>query len=250
MFERLTKIAIVLHAPSHPGNVGATARAMKVMGLTDLRLVTPRFTNMLTLPDAIAFASGANDVLANAQLFSTVEDALADAQWTVAMAMVPRQWGGPQHPPRQAALQAHARLADGRAQKVAFLFGPERTGLGNAEVLKCRAACQIPSNPEYGSLNLAQSVQVISYELRMAALEALPTNPVVNLYEPQASHAAIDGMLEHLQQALIDIEFLDPKAPKRLMERLASLFARSELSVKEVDILRGIARQIQLKSKA
>ena len=249
MLEHLEKVAIILHAPSHPGNVGATARAMKVMGLTDLRIVNPRFTDILSLPQAIAFASGASDILANAQIFPTVKDALADTQWSVAMAMIARQWSGPQYSPREAAHQVHARLRDGRAQKVAFLFGPERTGLSNTAVLQCRAMCQIPSNPAYGSLNLAQSVQIISYELRMTALQTLEVKPNLNSQEPQASYTAIEGMLEHLQQALIDIEFLDPKVPKRLMERLASLFARTELSTKEVDILRGIARQIQIKAK-
>ena len=249
MLEHLAKVAIILHEPSHPGNVGATARAMKVMGLTDLRIVNPRFTNMLSLPQAIAFSSGASDILARAQLFPTIEDALADTQWSVAMAMIARHWSGPQYSPRQAADEVHTRLREGRAQKIAFLFGPERTGLSNRAVLQCRALCQIPSNPAYGSLNLAQSVQIVSYELRMAALQTLTVDPTLNRQEPQASHIAIKGMLKHLQQALIDIEFLDPKVPKRLMERLTSLFARTELSVKEVDILRGIARQMQIKAK-
>ncbi len=248
MFEPLLQIAIVLHQPSHGGNVGATARAMKVMGLRDLRIVAPRFADVTAQPDAIAFASGATDVLTASRIYAQLDDALADAQWTVAMAMVPREWGGPLLDPRQASQQAHARLADGRAARVAFVFGPERTGLSNDDVLKCRAVCRIPGDPEYGSLNLAQSVQVMSYELRMSAQGADSKDQTFQ--EAMASHAAVAGMLSHLEQALIDIEFLDPATPKRLMERLASLFARAELTAKEVDILRGIARQIQAKSKA
>ncbi len=217
---------------------------MKVMGLRDLRVVTPRFADACTQPEAQAFASGALDVLAAARVYPSIDEALADAQWTVAMAMVPRQWSGPQTSPRPAAAEAAARLADGRAERVAFVFGPERTGLSNEDLLRCRVACQIPADPQYGSLNLAQAVQVMSYELRMAALEQ-PNGPRPAGREALATHAAVQGMLADLEQALIAIGFLDPAVPKRLMPRLASLFARTELTAKEIDILRGIAAQMR-----
>jgi tRNA/rRNA methyltransferase len=240
----LGQVAIVLRSPSHPGNIGATARAMKVMGLRDLRVVSPRFADACAQPEAQAFASGALDVLAAARVFASLDDALADAHWTVAMAMVPRQWSGPQTQPRAAALEARARLNDGRSERVAFVFGPERTGLSNEDLLRCRVACQIPADEQYGSLNLAQAVQVMGYELRMAALEGRSA-PLTGQRDALATHAAVQGMLADLEQALIAIGFLDPAVPKRLMPRLASLFARTELTTKEIDILRGIAAQMR-----
>jgi tRNA/rRNA methyltransferase len=239
----LDHIAVVLVAPSHPGNVGATARAMKVMGLSDLRIVQPRFADVTQQADARAFASGAGAVLDAARLFDSLDAAIADAQWSVAMAMQPREYGGPVLAPREAAALAGQHLRSGAAQCVAFVFGPERTGLSNDAVLQCRALCQIPSSPAYGSLNLAQAVQVMSYELYLAA-----QGPVIapqTCDDPLASHASITGMLAHLEQSLIAIDFLNPAAPKRLMPRLASLFGRTQLTVKEVDILRGIARQME-----
>ncbi len=217
---------------------------MKVMGLRDLRVVSPRFADACTKPEAQAFASGALDVLAAARVFPSLDEALADTQWTVAMAMVPRQWSGPQTSPRPAAVETAARLQDGRAERVAFVFGPERTGLSNEDLLRCRVACQIPADARYGSLNLAQAVQVMSYELRMAALAGL-AEPRAAQCDALASHAAVQGMLADLEQALIAIGFLDPAVPKRLMPRLASLFARTELTGKEIDILRGIAAQMR-----
>jgi tRNA/rRNA methyltransferase len=239
----LPRVACVLVNTSHPGNVGACARAMKVMGLTDLRLVAPRFDNVVNKQDAIAFASGALDILRNARVFASLDEALADAQYSVATAMIPRDFSGPLLDPAQAAQHSLARLADGRAAEVAYVFGPERYGLSNEDVLKCRALCQIPTNPDYGSLNLAQAVQVMAYALRAQALQKAVSEPA----QPQdmlASHTAVQGMLEHLQQAAVAVGYLDPAEPKRLMERLASLFARTELTRKEVDILRGIAKHV------
>jgi tRNA/rRNA methyltransferase len=231
----------VLVHTSHPGNVGATARAMKVMGLHDLRLVAPRFENVVNKADAIAFASGALDVLRDARVFATLDEALADVQYSIATAMVTREFSGPVFTPAQASAHSVRLLREESASKVAMVFGKERYGLSNEEVLACRALCQIPTNPDYGSLNLAQAVQVMAYAMRQAALMQGEVS-AAPMQEPLASHAAIRGMLEHLEQAAVAVGYLDPEEPKRLMPRLAALFARTNLTQKEVDILRGIAK--------
>jgi tRNA/rRNA methyltransferase len=237
-------VACVLVNTSHPGNVGAAARAMKVMGLTDLRLVAPRFENVVNKQDAIAFASGALDILRNARVFATLDEALADVHYSVATAMIMRGFSGPVQSPVQAAQSCLQRLADDRAQIAALVFGPERYGLSNDDVLKCRALCQIPTSAEYGSLNLAQALQVMVYELRSQALAMQMSAWRAPEQEILATHAAVQGMLDHLQQAAVAVGYLDPAEPKRLMERLSALFARTELTQKEVDILRGIAKHI------
>jgi tRNA/rRNA methyltransferase len=242
--QLLPRVVCVLVNVSHPGNVGAVARAMKVMGLADLRLVAPRFENVANKQEAIAFASGAVDILRNAQTFATLDDALTGVHYSVATAMVPREFSGPLLTPQQAGAQSLQYLQQGAAMQVAYVFGPERYGLSNDDVLKCRAVCQIPTHPDYGSLNLAQAVQVMAYALRAQALAIAPAAAPVLPLETLATHEAVQGMLAHLEQALIAIHYLDPQEPKRLMERLASLFARTELTQKEVDILRGIAKQV------
>jgi tRNA/rRNA methyltransferase len=242
--DLLPRVACVLVQVSHPGNVGAVARAMKVMGLTDLRLVAPRFDHVANKQEAIAFASGAVDILRKAQTFASLDDALAGVHYSVATAMVMREFSGPVLTPAQAGAHSLQRLAQGAATQVAYVFGPERYGLSNEDVLRCRALCQIPTHPAYGSLNLAQAVQVMAYALRMEALAftavASPAAPA----ELLASHAAVQSMLAHLEQAVTAIGYLDPAEPKRLMQRLAGLFARTEITQKEVDIVRGIAKQI------
>ncbi|MGL4574179.1 MAG: RNA methyltransferase [Burkholderiaceae bacterium] len=238
--DLLGQVSCVLVETSHPGNVGAAARAMKVMGLTDLRLVAPRFENVANKADAIAFASGALDILREARVFATLNDALSDTQFSIATAMVTREFSGPVVVPAQAAQRSIELLRSGAAKRVALVFGKERYGLSNEEVLACSALCQIPTNPDYGSLNLAQAVQVMTYALRVEALQ--PAKAAAVLEEGLADHAAITGMLTHLEQAAIAVGYLDPAEPKRLMPRLASLFARTQLTQKEVDILRGIAK--------
>ncbi|MFM2398715.1 MAG: hypothetical protein RL341_872 [Pseudomonadota bacterium] len=243
--DLLGKVSCVLVETSHPGNVGATARAMKVMGLTDLRLVAPRFENVANKADAIAFASGALDILRDARVFATLDEALGDTQFSIATAMITREFSGPVYAPAAAAQRSIALLHSGAARRVALVFGKERYGLSNEEVLACSSLCQIPTNPDYGSLNLAQAVQVMAYALRMETLH-LAAQPVdaaeLAPAEGLADHAAVAGMLTHLEQAAIAVGYLDPAEPKRLMPRLASLFARTRLTQKEVDILRGIAK--------
>ncbi len=225
----------VLVGTSHAGNVGAAARAMKVMGYDDLVLVAPRFADVLTQPETIAMASGATDVLESARCVATLPEALAGIGFACATAMTPRDFGPPTHAPRA----LFATLAPS-SHAVAFVFGSERFGLGNDEVYRCHACLSIPTHPDYGSLNLAQAVQLIAYDWRQAQggfdVQPRTADPV------RADAQSVAGLLEHWRASLVEIGFLDPAAPKKLLPRLNRLLARAEPTREEVDILRGIAR--------
>jgi len=227
----------VLVGASHAGNVGATARAMKVMGFSDLVLVAPRFADVLARPEAIARASGANDVLAGARVVASVDEALDGITYVCATAMTPRDFGPPNRAPRE----LFATLATG-AHRVAFVFGSERFGLANDDVYACHACLTIPTDPAYGSLNLAQAVQLIAYDWRQA-LGGFGA-PEKSLDARHADAVAVRGVIDHWQASLETLGFLDPTAPKKLMARLRRLANRAELSTEEVHILRGIARAI------
>jgi tRNA/rRNA methyltransferase len=234
----------VLVEPSHPGNVGAAARALKTMGFSRLILVAPRVAHVQTDPEAVAMASGADDVLASARIAPTLADALAGIQWSVALTARVREYGPPQLAPRAAAGAACHHVEGG---DVAFVFGNERTGLSNEHVERCSALAHIPANPAYSSLNLAQAVQVLAYELRMAYLgESIA--PAASDLGQRASSDEIERMFVHLENALITLDFLDPANPKKLMSRLRRLFARAGLEREEVNIVRGIAKHILLKT--
>ena len=232
---------VLLHT-SHAGNVGAAARAIKVMGFSDLVLVAPRFADVLSHEDAVAFASGAADVLTRARVVPTLSDALDGITHALATAMTPRDFGPPTVAPRAhfGSLAPQMSAAGGR---VAFVFGGERHGLANAHVWRCHACLSIPTAPDYGSLNLAQAVQLIAYEWRQAlgsfAVEPRTAPPAV------ADMRAVDGALAHWQAVLEGIGFLDPTAPKKLMPRLQQLLNRAQLREEELHILRGIARAVQ-----
>lgn len=252
-----TSTRFVLVEPSHPGNVGAAARALKTMGFSRLVLVAPRVPQVHCDPEAVAMASGADDVLAAAHIVPTLADALAGAQWSLALTARMREYGPPPGAPRQAVQDACRQVAHG---DIALVFGNERTGLSNDDVERCSALAHIPANPAYSSLNLAQAVQVLAYELRLAYLgegepgAALPgagaaaATPVTGT--PLATSDDIERMYVHLENALIALDFLDPANPKKLMSRLRRLFARSGLEREEVNIVRGIAKHIlMLKGK-
>ncbi len=228
----------VLLNTSHAGNVGATARAMKVMGFSDLVLVQPRFADVLQHEETVAMASGAADVLQQARVVPTLAQALDGVTWACATAMTPRDFGPPTAAPRP-----HFAELAGTAHRVAFVFGPERTGMANDDVYRCHACISIPAHPAYGSLNLAQAVQVIAYEWRMAQggypVQARTKDPQL------ADGEAVHGLLEHWRDMLEGIGFLDPAAPKKLMPRLNQLINRAQLTTEEVHILRGIARTIK-----
>jgi len=242
----------ILIEPSHAGNVGAAARAVKVMGFAELVLVNPRWSNVLARKETIERASGATDVLQSARVVATLDEALEGMTHLCATVMIPRDFGPPTFTPR-----AHLEtLLSGDAQSwpqgVAFLFGPERYGMSNADVYRCHAALSIPSNPAFGSLNLAAAVQLIAYDWRQTLLahglgyDAAPA--VATPFAPRqrsADAAQMAGLLAHWERALVHLQFLDPKAPKKLMPRLTQLFNRARPTVQEIDILRGIARAME-----
>lgn len=229
------KTRFVLIQTSHAGNVGAAARAMKVMGFDDLVLVQPRWPDVLTREEAVQRASGATEVLARARIVETLDEALEGVDTLCATAMTPRDFGPPTASPRDFL----PGLAT-RSKGVAFLFGPERFGMANEDVYRSHVALSIPANPEFGSLNLAAAIQVVAYEWRLA-LGAYP----VEASAPEAVPAdakAVAGMLGHWEQALVEIGFLDPAAPKKLMPRLNQMFNRAQPTAEEIHILRGVAK--------
>ncbi len=226
----------VLIETSHAGNVGAAARAIKTMGFGDLVLVAPRWANVLRRDETIQRASGALDVLANARIVASLDEALDGITHLCATAMVPRDFGPPTRSPR-----AHLpALAGEGVASVAFLFGSERFGMKNDDVYRCHVALSIPTAPDFGSLNLAAAVQLIAYEWR-TALGGFSVRHAAVPGEA-ADARAVAGMLGHWERALVDIGFLDLAAPKKLMPRLQQLFNRAQPTPEEIHILRGIAK--------
>ncbi len=257
--DMFSRVRVVLVETSHPGNVGSVARAMKTMGFGSLPgslvLVAPREAGVLAHPEAVAMASGADDVLAGARIVGDIETALAGTAFTVAMTARQREFGPPRLLPRAAAAQGQSVLAADGAGVIAFVFGNERYGLPNDAVLRCSAVTHIPANPAYASLNLAQAVQLIAYEMRLALLEAqamaggAPDGmPNIGYAGGPATAEQIESMFGHLQAGLAAIGFLDPSNPRKLMPRLRRLFARAGLEREEVNILRGIAKRMLLAS--
>lgn len=228
----------VLMHTSHAGNVGAAARAMKVMGFADLVLVQPRFADVLSREETVAMASGAADILVRARVVASLDEALDGIHQACATAMTPRDFGPPALAPR-----AFLQTLRERALRVAFVFGSERFGMSNADVYRCHACLSIPTDARYGSLNLAQAVQLIAYEWRMAlgGFEVEARTPPAEL----ADMRAVQGAVEHWQRALVQLGFLDPAAPKKLLPRMQQLLNRAQLTQEEVHILRGIARAIE-----
>ncbi|GAB3646500.1 RNA methyltransferase [Ramlibacter alkalitolerans] len=226
----------VLIQPSHAGNVGAAARALKVMGFDDLVLVQPRWDDVLTRAETIERASGAVDVLQKARAVDSLDDALQGMTHVCATVMTARDFGPPTTTPRE-----HLATVADRAERVAFLFGSERYGMRNEDVYRCHAALRIPVSPAYGSLNLASAIQVVAYEWRLA-LGGFEVPPPVA--PAAADAAAVAGMLRHWEQALVEVGFLDPAAPRKLMPRLQQLFNRAQPTPEEIHILRGIAKSM------
>jgi tRNA/rRNA methyltransferase len=242
----------ILIEPSHNGNVGAAARAMKTMGFDELFLVAPRDPKVLNRDETIQRASGATDVLARTQIVASVDDALHGVNHLCATAMTARDFGPATFSPRnyfdlllkkeqtnEQIRRLEANFPYKHDLKIAFLFGTERFGMKNEDVYRCHAALSIPTNPKYGSLNLASAVQLIAYDWRQAlgGYEIAPSKP-----RDWADAAAVSAALAHLEQALIHLHFLDPAAPKKLMPRLNDLFNRAALRDEEIHILRGIAK--------
>jgi tRNA/rRNA methyltransferase len=238
----LSRIRVVLCRPSHPGNIGAAARAMKTMGLSDLRLVQPR---SFPDPEADARATGAVDVLESAKISDSLPEALAGAVFVVALSARRRDLGPSIGEPREMVARL---LAEAMQWPVALVFGNETVGLSNDEIQQCHAAVTIPANPEFSSLNLGSAVQVLCYELRTQAFAGLP--PVVDskvtpFASPLASHDELEGMYAHFEAVMTDTGFLNPQHPGRLMPKIRRLFGRARVERDEINILRGILAATQ-----
>jgi len=232
----LDKVRIVLCGTSHPGNIGASARAMKTMGLASLYLVNPK---RFPAPEADAMATNATDVLEHAIVCATLDEALAGTLYAVACTARSRDLSHELLTAREAGARLAGEAVHG---PVALVFGPEKTGLTAEDVSRCSVIGMIPANPEYSSLNLAAAVQIFAYELRQSV-------EVVERYPQQsneiAPHEAVENFVQHLERTLYDIEFLDPQQPKRLVQRMRRLFQRARLEKEEVNILRGILTAAQ-----
>jgi tRNA/rRNA methyltransferase len=237
LFKRLR---FVLVETSRAGNVGSVARALKTMGFSDLVLVSPRCIDPLHDPEAVAFASGAVDVLDGARIVDTIAEALDGCNFAAAVSARLREFSPPVWSPRE--FSAHA--AGDSNLRPALILGNERFGLPNQIVEQCNVLINIPANPDYASLNLSQAAQVLAYECRLAAQGENRTQQGIGFQGEAASVAQIEGMYAHLEEALVAIGFLNADNPRKLMPRLKRLFARTQLETEEVNILRGIARQM------
>ena len=230
------RIRIVLVQPSHPGNIGAAARAMKTMGLSRLVLVAPK---AFPHPEATALAAGADDVLDQARIVTTMTEAVADCALIFGCTARRRGVALPELPPRAA---AERLVAESAHTECALVFGNERTGLDNDDLQRCQAAVHIPTDAVFSSLNLAAAVQVLSYELRVAALDdegGRSADPLAE-GEPPATLGELEGYFDHLERALAAIDFFKGRAPDTIMRRLRRLYHRAELTRREVLILRGV----------
>lgn len=249
----LNQIRIILVRTSHPGNVGQAARAMKNMGLHELYITSPRFADMTAQADAISLASGATDVLETAQIVPDLAAALDGVQCAYAFSARERDLAPPLRTSVAAAVEVlklfeAADVAGQVLPKIAFVFGAERSGLVNDEVMMCQRLCYIEANDDYSSLNLAQAVQVMTYTLRQMVLNAglLGETSVVDLPMLDAADiTSVEGMLTHWQAMLTDLGMINPDKPTELMARLRAMFARTQLSTNEVNFLRGVASSVQ-----
>jgi tRNA (cytidine32/uridine32-2'-O)-methyltransferase len=229
-------IRIVLVGTTHPGNIGAVARAVKNMGLDELALVAPRY---FPHEEATARASGADDLLERATVHTSLADAVRDCVYVVGASARPRAIGWPCLAARDAAARLIAESRDG---PVAAVFGPEKTGLSNTDLDLCDALLSIPANPEFSSLNLAMAVQVVSYEIRAALADPVPGYAAD---APLATNGDMELFYEHLERTLTRTGFLDAENPRHLMRRLRRLFLRARPDQNEVNILRGILASVE-----
>ncbi len=233
----LKNIRIVLIGTTHPGNIGAVARAMKNMALEHLYLVQPK-----TFPsaDATSRASGAVDILSQATVCESLQEAIAECSIVIGASARSRTISWPELTPRACAEKLSHEAVN---QKVALVFGRENSGLKNAELDLCQFLLHIPSNPEFSSLNLAAAVQVISYELYLASGLAAEYKDVRE--DPLASASQMQSFYQHLHQTLADIGFMHPDKSRSIMRRLRRIYNRAQLDAKELDILRGILKMAQ-----
>jgi len=238
----------VMMRTSHPGNVGSAARAIKTMGFSALHLVNPAYEYMARKAEAISLSSGAFDVLEAAQNHESMLEALGESQLVFGLTARDREFGPPAISLAEAVSMASAAVVANKP--VSFVFGTERTGLDNEDLKHCTHRVWIDANPSYPSLNLAQAMMIVAYSMRQGlmkelAIDSIPPESLASNNAPElADPSAIAAMLEHWQQGLEAIGYLDPENPKKLMPRLQSLFARAALQKEEIDLLRGIAKQM------
>ena len=245
----LENIRIVLVNTSHPGNIGAAARAMKNMGLSKLVLVDPKDHPTY---EAYSRAAGADDVLGDATVVKTLAEAVAGCSWVMGTSARERTVQWPMMQPRECAAET---MKQAERAEAAIVFGRERTGLTNEELEQCHALVNIPTNPDYSSLNVAAAVQVLSYELRLAALSEVSEVEsdevaVKHIDDVAATADQVDGMYQHLFQMLGDVKFFGTSNPEIVMRRLKGLFNRAHLTKREVSILRGIYSAAQGRKSA
>ena len=246
MLPQAARVRFVLVAPSHAGNIGAAARAVKTMGFSRLVVVTPRNAGYASDPEAVALATGAVDVLAASQRADSVVAALEGVTSAYAMSGYDRQFGPPLIDLRAGALDCAERLASGPGE-AAFVFGTERSGLTNEDVERCRFCCAIPADPEFASLNLAQAVQVAAYECQLALRATASIVDAQRRFvddEPPASIDAMEGFFAHFEQAMTAVGAHNPAEPKRLMQRVRRMINRAAPTQTEIDLLRGITAAI------
>lgn len=238
----LSRIRIVLCRPSHPGNIGAAARAMKTMGLSDLHLVLPK---QFPDPEADTRATGAVDVLEQAKIHTSLQEALAGTVFAIALSARRRDLGPAVGEPRAMIAELLAQAEQG---EVALVFGNETKGMTNEEVLQCQAAVTIPTNPDFSSLNLGSAVQVLCYEARMAAFHGAPPvadTRVTPFTSQPATHDEVEGLYSHLESVMTQTGFYNPASPGRLMAKLRRLFGRIRMEKDEINILRGVLASTQ-----
>jgi len=241
----LERVRVVLCETSHPGNIGAAARAMKTMGLSRLVLVKPKH---FPHADAEAFAVGADDLLSQAMVCESLDEALAGTVLAIAATARHRDLAHEVVDCRNACARLAAESAGG---EVALVFGTERSGLTGQQISRCHLIAMIPTDEAFSSLNLAQAVQVFAYELRMAVLgsPALAQHAASREGAELATHEEMEGLLGQLEETFYATGFLDPKEPKRLMQRMRRLFARARTEKTEVKVLRGFLTAVRAKSK-
>lgn len=233
----LEQVRVVLVGTTHPGNIGAAARAMKTMGMGHLCLVQPK---VFPCAEATARAAGADDILSRARVVGTLDEAIADCGLVVAASARRRSISWPEADPRACAARV---LEETRRANVALVFGREHSGLSNEELDLCNLMVRIPTAPEFGSLNLAAAVQVVVYELRQAALAG--AGRISAPEQPAASAEEMERLYAHLEAVMTEVGFLDPEHPRRLMRRLRRLFSRAGPDQQEVNILRGLLAAVQ-----
>ena len=242
--DNFHRVRFIMVQPSHPGNVGAAARAIKTMGFGELCLVDPQTPDVQQDPQAIALASGATDVLASAIIVPTLSQALEPVTLAFALTARPRYLGPPAADIRQTAELSREHLRR-HAGTVAIVLGTERVGLANEHIDQCQYVCHIPANPEYSSLNVAQALQLAAWELRYALIsgqgDLIPhTEGKADPGKELATQDKVQALMAHWEQAIESVKFLDPKHPKKLVPRMRHLFSRNQLTLDEVDMLRGL----------